>query len=198
MANMKKTKKTEEMVETTEPVTEDVIEVKASVETPNKIKTKAPSVKKFEDNEAIPCKSITSGGLYMTGSKSRVLYEWVDNGDVTEVEYKDLIAAVRANSSYVMKPYFIIEDEEFVRQNPKLKKVYDTMYSFKDLKDILALPVGAMKTTILSLPEGGKESIKHIASQMVSNGTLDSLNKIKVLDELFNTQLVLLTGLFNE
>ena len=32
------------------------------------------------------------------------------DGDVTEVEYQDLVAAVRSSVSYVMKPYFIIED----------------------------------------------------------------------------------------
>ena len=54
-----------------------------------------------------------------------------------------------------------------------------------------------MKSIILSLPDGAKESIKNMASQMISKGTLDSVQKIKFLDEIFNTELMLMTGLFN-
>ena len=54
-----------------------------------------------------------------------------------------------------------------------------------------------MKATIMKLPEGAKNSIKHIASQLISDGTLDSVKKIKTLDEIFDTELSIMTGLFN-
>ena len=72
------------------------------------------------------------------------------------------------------------------------------MYSIRDLRDVLTdLPVKTMKATILSLPEGARESIKHLASQMISNGSLDSVQKIKTLDEIYGTELMLMTGLFS-
>ena len=192
MANtMKKTTKpTKVEIETTEEVVVDAPEV---VE---KVKKKEP--KKYEATDGIPCRSITSGGLYMEGIKSRILYEWSDDGDVTEVEYQDIVAAIRSNVSYINKPYFIIEDEEIIAQFPQLNKIYASMYSIKDLRDVLTETTpSAMKATILSLPDGAKESIKNIASQMISKGTLDSVQKIKILDEIFNTELMLMTGLFN-
>lgn len=154
--------------------------------------------KKYEATDGIPCRSIVSGGLYMSGIKSRIMYEWADNGDVTEVEYQDLVAAIRSNVSYISKPYFIIEDKDIISQFPQLNKIYASMYSIKDLKDVLTeLSPNKMKTTILSLPDGAKESIKNIASQMISNNTLDSVQKIKILDEIFDTKLMLMTELFN-
>ena len=154
--------------------------------------------KKFEATEGIPCRSITSGGLYMEGIKSHIVYEWADNGDVTEVEYQDLVAAIRSNVSYISKPYFVIEDKEVLEQFPQVKKRYESMYSIRDLRDVLTdLPVQTMKATILSLPEGARESIKHLASQMISNGSLDSVQKIKTLDEIYGTELMLMTGLFS-
>ena len=175
-------------VETVEDEIEEVVETVVEKREP----------KKFEATDGIPCRSITSGGLYMSGIKSHIMYEWSDNGDVTEVEYQDIVAAIRSNVSYISKPYFIIEDEDIIAQFPQLNKIYASMYSFKDLRDVLTeLPAKTMKTTILSLPEGAKESIKNIASQMISNGTLDSVQKIKILDEIFNTELMLMTGLFN-
>ena len=177
-------------------IIEEKNEIIDEVEVEPKKKEKNP--KKFEATEGIPCKSITPGGLYMEGIKSHIVYEWADNGDVTEVEYQDLAAAIRSNVSYISKPYFIIEDEEVLEQFPQIKKRYESMYSIKDLRDVLTdLPVKTMKATILSLPEGAKESIKHLASQMISNGSLDSVQKIKTLDEIYGTELMLMTGLFS-
>lgn len=179
---------TDEITEMAENKIDDVEEVVT-------VKTEP---RKFEATDGVPCRSITSGGLYMEGIKSHILYEWADNGDVTEVEYQDIVAAIRSNVNYISKPYFVIEDDDIIAQFPQLDKIYASMYSFKDLRDVLVeLSPNNMKSTILSLPEGAKESIKSIASKMISNGTLDSVQKIKILDEIFNTELMLMTGLFN-
>ena len=91
-----------------------------------------------------------------------------------------------------------IEDEELVAQFPQLKKIYNTLYSVGDLEDVITeLSPGDMKATILSLPKGAQDSIKHLASKMVSDGRLDSVRKIKVLDEIFDTEMSIMTGLFN-
>ena len=164
------------------------------------IETKQVEKKKvYAENEGIPCKSITPGKLFMEGIKSKIVYRWADNGDVVEVEYQDLIAAIRSNSSYVIKPFFIIEDDEIVSKFPQLKRVYESMYSIKDLKDVLTtMSVGEMERTIMSLPEGAKDSIKHIASKMISDGTLDSVKKIQCLDKIYNTEMMMMTGLFGK
>ena len=190
---VKKTKTAETATESvaasvTEPVTSESAK---TVEVKKGKKTYAPT-------DGIPCKSITNGGLYMPGLKSNILYTWIDAGDVIEVEYQDLQAAIRSNNGYVMNPFFVIEDEELVAQFPQLKKIYNTLYSVGDLEDVITeLSPGDMKATILSLPKGAQDSIKHLASKMVSDGRLDSVRKIKVLDEIFDTEMSIMTGLFN-
>ena len=192
----------EEEVSKIETVEDVVVEDEnSSVEDKTVVKKTLETKKdprKYEATEGIRCRSITSGGLYMEGIKSRIVYEWADNGDVTEVEYQDLVAAIRSNVTYISKPYFIIEDEDIVAQFPQINKIYESMYSVKDLRDVLTdLSAKDMKATILNFPDGAKESIKHIASQMISAGTLDSVQKIKILDEIFGTRLMLMTELFS-
>lgn len=189
---VKKTKTTDTATTAAETVTEPVTtEPVKAAETKKEKKTYAPT-------DGIPCKSITNGGLYMPGLKSNILYTWVDAGDVIEVEYQDLQAAIRSNNSYVMNPLFVIEDEELVAQFPQLKKLYETLYSVGELEDVITeLSPGDMKATILSLPKGAQNSIKHLASKMVSDGRLDSVRKIKVLDEIFDTEMSIMTGLFS-
>lgn len=195
MATSMKSKATKTVAE--EKTSTVDVETNTEVNVSKTVAAKA-NKKIYEPSDGIPCKSITSGSLFMEGLKSHIVYEWVDNGDTVEVEYQDLIAAIRSNNGYIIKPFFVIEDEELVSQFPQLKKIYETLYSVGDLRTVLTdLNPSDMKATILSLPSGAQESIKHIASQMISNGSLDSVKKIKVLDEIYDTEMSIMTGLFD-
>lgn len=169
-------------------------------------KAKAPAVEKqadkveapvktkrtFKDNDGIVCRSIVYGGLFMEGPKTHMIYEWVDYGDNTQVEYADLAAAVRVKSPFVFSPLFIVEDEDFVEEFSQLKKFYTENYTVQDLENILQHPVDKMETEVSVLPKSAKDSLKVIAASAITDGVLDSVKKIKVLDELLGTNLSLL------
>ena len=165
------------------------------VETTGTVEKKAP--KKFAADEGVDCESITTGELGLIGHKTHINYRWADRGDVTQVEYQDLVAAVRSNATHIFKPLFIIRDDDFIAQFPQVAKAYDAMYTVKDLRDVLRMPVGQMKTVVKSLPDGAKESLKTLAATMINNGSLDSIQKVKALDEIFDTKLMLLTELYD-
>lgn len=180
------------------PVEETVEVVTEAVEEQKPVEVKVAKKKEFEDADPILCTSITCGELRMEGIKSGLQYVWLDRGDTVEVEYQDLVAAMRVAKMQIMSPCFIVEDEDFVARYPKLKEIYGTIYSVGDLRKIIIdLDAQSMKMTIKSLPEGAKNSVKNIAATMVQNGQFDDLSiaKIKVLDELFGTNLLLLSDL---
>lgn len=161
-------------------------------------KVKVPEKKVFDQNDGIMCKSVVQGGLYMEGLKTKIVYEWGDYGDESEVEYRDLVAAVRAKSKFIFNPWLIIEDEDFINEFPQLQSFYREAFSVKDLRDILNQPVDQMIATIKSLPSGAVDSLKTIAAQQVALGALDSVRKIKALDEIFGTDLNLVGELFQD
>ena len=173
-------------------VSESVVETK-NIEVSIVEENTAP--RKFVADDLIKCISITSGELLMVGEKTKTLYRWADRGDEQDIEYQDLIYATRANSGFVFKPRFVIDDEEFLDQNPSVREKYETMYTLADIQDVLALDPQSMRQTILNLPDGAKESIKSMAATMITSGALDSVTKIKILDEIFDTQLMLMTEL---
>lgn len=152
--------------------------------------------KKFKDTDAIECVSIVAGELGMIGIKSNINYRWSGRGDKTEVEYQDLVAAIRSGKKHISEPYFIIKDNDFLAQFPQIDKIYASMYSYNDLRDVFKLDASKMRSVIKNLPSGAKESIKNIASSMISKGQLDSIQKIKVLDEIFDTKFMLMTELY--
>ena len=148
--------------------------------------------KTFEQNELVQCRSIVSGPLYLTGIRSGIPYTWADYNDVQGVEYRDLIYMVRSTGNkYVYSPRIIVEDEDFIAQNKQLSDLYDSMYTTVDLKDIVKLPVRTMVAEINRLPAGAKESFKGIVSTMIYAHELDSVQKIKAIDEVFGTKLLL-------
>ena len=83
------------------------------------------------------------------------------------------------------------EDEDFIAQNPKLAELYESMYTNSDLIEILNMPTTQMGEYIKALPVGCKNAIKGVAATMIDNGSLDSVQKIKVLDEIFGTNMLL-------
>lgn len=163
------------------------------------VEEKVEQLKKkvFSASDGIMCRSIIQGQLFIDGIKTGILYTFTEYNDESEIEYRDLVAMIRSKSHYIYDPYIIILDEDFIKEFPQLEKFYAEQYTVRDLRDILKLPVNEMTKAIKSLPQGAVESLKNIASTQIADGKLDSVKKIKALDELFGTDLNLLSQLFD-
>lgn len=168
-------------------------ESETNVETSDEsdIVNKAENNKEFSPSDLIPCVSITPGEMFVVGNKSQTLYTFADMDDVIEIEFRDLDYAARSKDAMMYKPRFIVQNSDFVALHPALDQVYSSLHSTKDLKEILKMSPTQMEKVIKSLPEGAKESIKTIAATMVDNGTLDSIQCVKTLDSIFNTDMLL-------
>lgn len=177
---------TKNTVENTEieAVEETVVETK-------KTKTPAKTPKKYAPGDMIPCRSITYGELLLTGTKSKMLYTWANYGDVTEMEFQDLQALKSTRSSYLFKPRFIIEDPELIEQwDNDLGKMYKEIVDI-DVEDMFRLPLNQFKAKLKKAPVGVQQAVKNVAGEKILNGTLDSLAKIRAIDEILGTDLKL-------
>ena len=175
-------------VTTTEEVMA-VEEIKQEVEKPTK--------KVFDPSDGILCRSVTQGVLYVDGLRTGMKYYFAEYDGEAEIEYRDLVALVRARDKSVYNPRFIIMDEDFINEYPTLKKFYNEHYNVTNLKGILEMPEYQMREEISKLPSGALKSLKSIAVQEISDGSIDSIKKIKALDDIFGTELSLLDELLN-
>ena len=194
---MAKAKKQEEvMFDFDETVEETVVEEK--VETPKK-KSKAivkEDTVTYKDDDMIPCKSVTSGGLSFIGF-SGTKYRFADYGMVEYVSYGDLKREAQSVNplNYLYYPRFVVIDPAFVEKFPKLEDFYNQFYMEDgEFDKILDLPKERMIEEIAKLPRGCKESLKGIVATRLANGTLDSVQKVKALDEIFGTKLLSLAN----
>ena len=157
------------------------------------LKTNDSSKKKeFGQEDLILCRSMVSGQLFVDGVRSGLLYTFADYNDTCEIEYRDLIYLVRSyKDKTIYEPRIVIEDEDFIAENPKLAELYESLYTKGDLTKIINLPLSQMVDTINALPMGCRNALKGIAATMIDNGQLDSIQKIKALDEIFETNMLL-------
>lgn len=155
-------------------------------------KTVVEEKKIYQPNDEINCFSITAGELIMIGRKTRNVYRWSNYGDVTPVEYQDLKAEkLNSKSQYIYDPLFVIDDDELLA-TPEFKnvaEVYGDALSTEDINAVFDLDAGSFQRTLINMPKGFQNTIKSIAVSKIQSGSLDSIKKIKIIDEVCGTDL---------
>lgn len=170
------------------PVVEEAVAETPAVETKATKTTKA----KHDADEAILCRSVCQGELVYQSKKTGVLYTWANYGDEIHVEYQDLLPLILTKSDFVMKPLFIIEDADLVAEYPELEKLYTKALGYDDMDMILLLDNVSFQKKLLDAPLGIRESIKVAVATRIEEGTFDSLQKIKLVDQILGSDLMCL------
>lgn len=175
---------------TKKPVTQETDTTTKVVEDAPVIPEK-PQPKTYKPDDLIPCRSITAGTLLYNGPKSQIPYSWSNEGDVSYVEYQDLLAAMVSRSDYIYDPLFLIEDEELLEGSKwkAVRELYEGLYDHEDVQAILDLPVRQFTQVFSTLPLGIKNTIKSKVASQLQEGTFDSLSKVKIIDEVCGTAL---------
>lgn len=165
-----------------EPVVTEEVKVVKQVEV-----KKEP--RKFEQTDPILCRSVTPGWMACYG-KSGMPYVFYNIGDECEIEYGDLFALKNKRSRYLYDPLFVIEDEELL-SHPRWKDLADfyneKVYGMDDINYVLNLPNNKFKSALEQLPKGLLKAVTVEVAKRIENGSLDSVKKVKVIDEVCGT-----------
>jgi hypothetical protein len=185
------TRKTTKSVETTTAAEEAVKE--ETVEQKPQTVSKATPVEHNGD-DLIPCRSVVNGELICIAKKTGNKYIWSSYGDVTEVEYQDLMGLRAARSRFVFAPFFIIEDEDLLEELrwKQVKELYDNLYSVADIYKVLELPINQFREALEKMPTSFRKTVASEVSHRLDEGLFDSIQKVKAIDEICGTDLQLL------
>ena len=164
--------------------------VSDEIETVAESKATKKAVRKFAPDDLIVCRSITFGELLLTGKKSKLLYSWANYGDTTEVEYQDLQALQSRKSNFLIKPRFIIENDDLVEQwGAMLKPIYNKVTD-QTVEDLFELPLNKFKAQLNVMPDGIKDAVKTKAVQMIESEELYDIRKVREIDAAWGTDFV--------
>lgn len=146
----------------------------------------------IKPNDLIEVSSVTAGELVLIGGKTRRVYKWKDYGDIAYVEYQDLLAEkYNSSSRYLYDPLFVINSSEVIEQPDwsKVAKLYEHVLSTDDINKLFSLDGATFERTLKGLPKGLRNSVKTIAASKILDGSLDSISKIKAIDEILGSDL---------
>lgn len=149
--------------------------------------------KEYQPYDLIPCESLVNGTLYYLSPKSNQMYEWANNGDIREVSYEDLLSMKQSHSQILYRPCIMVKDPDLLAQ-PRWRDI-DTLYkgydiiSLADAEKIIGLDVNSLKKALEKLNPAMRIVICDTAADMIEKGTLDSIQKIKTIDEICGTEL---------
>lgn len=163
--------------------------VETQVNTEAKSVTKK-TAKKYAPNDMIECRSVTGGELIMIGDKTKLHYTWSDYGDTAYVEYQDLQALQSKKSGFLIKPRFVIEDEELVEQWASMLKPIYNKINTRDIEEFFKLPVNKFEAQLQVMPVGLREAVKTKAVQMIQSDELYDIRKVRAIDAAWGTDFV--------
>lgn len=177
------------IIETTELDTNEEL-IEEVVEKPKRGTSTKKTPRKYAPSDPVECRSVTGGQLILIGPKTKFQYEWADYNDIALVEYQDLQSLQSRKSNFLVKPRFIIEDEELVEQwSTMLKPIYDKILT-QNIEDFFNLPLDKFKAQLNVVPEGLQDAIKTRMVQMIKNDELYDVRKARAVDEAWGTDFV--------
>lgn len=177
MATRNSNKNVKAQTDITEAVAEEVKPTRVS----------APKKRqKLPDDMLVECKNITMGRLiYISNRQLGYKIIWSEPGDVEDIELKELMSMRNSQPRFFTENWIGIEDPEILKYLG-VEKYYEGVPSFEDYENILTLPFEEMKLAVSKLPKGVREHIGIKATDLINNGTIDSMKTIKYLCEAFD------------
>lgn len=148
-------------------------------------------IRTFTSGDLVPCRSVRNGLMQHIARKSGNPYEWSDYGDVTDIEYGDLLAMKASKSKFIFAPWIIIEDEDAVKAL-KLESLYETFAEYEDVEAFLEQSPAKIRAKLADAPIGFKDAISKTAANKIREGTLDSIGTIKAIDDILHKNLTTL------
>lgn len=172
-------KKKEEKAEESEKVNESV-----SSAIPLQ-RLKKPSLDK---NELIPVMNITNGSLVYQSRKTGLEVKFERYGDIEYLEVGELLTMRSGQRRFLDEPWILIMDNEVVNYLG-LDKLYNKLENPQNIDNIFKFDNEAFEQIVTSSPRGYAQLIISRARAKIKDGTLDSVSKIKLLEDRFKVEL---------
>jgi hypothetical protein len=155
---------------------------------------KATTVKKIQRKEAIdkqmlvPIMNVTNGKLIYQSKKSGSEFQFEHYGDIEYIELYELLTMRSSQRKFLDEPYVIVLDDE-VADYLGLSNMYKKLTHATEIDRIFKMPLEQFKNIVESTPKGLAHLIISKAKEKITSGEFDSVQKIQVLEEIYNVPL---------
>lgn len=146
----------------------------------------ADTLKRFNPDDMIPCKSIVPWKVILLSADKSVTYRWGAFGDIEYVAYRDLQNWRRQPA--IKDGLIMIEDPDICFQwRNELGTMYDNFLNVEYPEEFFDLDDAAFEKLLTNAPETLKEVLKYTAMDMIRNTNYPSVSKVTIMDKVLNT-----------
>ncbi|HXW03436.1 MAG TPA: hypothetical protein VD651_04155 [Nitrosarchaeum sp.] len=142
----------------------------------------------MDKDRQVPIMNVTNGGLIYKSMKTGAIYQFEKYGDIEYIELSELLTMRSSKRIFLDEPLLLIMDEEIV-EYLNLTKQYEAFKKFSDINSIFELPNTQFKEIVETSPKGFAHLIVSKAKEKMANGELDSVQKVKVIEEFYKIEL---------
>lgn len=142
----------------------------------------------IDRNEMVPCRSTVHGDLIYKSYRTRAKYIWEEFGATLYLEMGELQDMNGSQRKYLHDGYIIVDDTE-AAEYLGLTKVYDQIAHIDSLEELFAKSAEDLLVILPKLPVGMKNNIATKARELIEDGSLDSLGKIRAVESVLKVDL---------
>ena len=153
----------------------------------------------LKDDDELLVKSNVFGGLLYINHKTGDETNWVDQGDIQPMSARDLKDMKAKQLSFFKENWIsIIDSDDVDFDEYTINDIYDALQVGRyykdtvipnDLDEIFTWSIDEMKTKIKLMPVTIRETIIIRANDKIKDGTLDSISKVKAIEEVLGCEL---------
>lgn len=156
---------------------------------------------KLEDNDLVRVKSNVFGKLFYKNSRTGDEYNWESHDDEQDLYVSDLREMKGTQRSFFAKNWIMIEGlTEYNEENEdttvediynflQVQQYYKDVLCPDNLPSVLNMSIDELQEKVPKMSEGVRLSLIILANTQIADGTMDSIKKIKALEELFGCEL---------
>lgn len=131
------------------------------------------------------------GTLVYKSSRTGELFIWDSFGAEQEMELSELRNAKNSAKGFFINNWFMFdEDSSWVIDYLGMRQYYKHFLTIDSFDDIFKQTPAQLKKTIAELSDGQKKTVAYRASEMVTNGEIDSLKLISALEDALGIELI--------
>lgn len=142
--------------------------------------------RKIDPDDYVSVRNNTMGTLiYISSRQMGYNVTWDEFGDEEMIKFGELQAMRNSQKRFFTDNWIFIDDPEILRALG-VEKYYENAVNPNNIKQLFDLPVSSMVDKIKKMTDGMKDCVKRKAVEMYYSGELDSVNKMKALEQVFD------------
>ena len=144
---------------------------------------------KFELTDSVLIRNGFHGPLTIKLPKSGYTIKLQEFGDEDYVEIADLRTLRNSNPKFFKKNWILLEDPDVIAYL-HVNEYYKNVLTTEEIEGLFDLPEKEMVQELKKLSDGQKSTAMYAAMEKIEAGTLDSIGKIKALEDIFGCKLM--------